>query len=176
KSFYYVPSFRRAFHFVDRKGVQDTLDDMFNQPSGSMKTTIVSLIGMGGAGKTQIALDRYHGLQELGHYYELQEMDKSEGLTLLLGQQGAEENEVLGEQIIELLGQLPLAIDQARAYISQRRLALQEFITEFNIRKADLFKDTPHLWQYQKKSLIGEENMVLNVGTTWEMSLSLLNE
>ncbi|KIJ37186.1 hypothetical protein M422DRAFT_114969, partial [Sphaerobolus stellatus SS14] len=167
---------RRAFHFVDRKGVQDTLDNMFSQPSGSFKTTIVSLIGMGGAGKTQIALDRYHGLQELGQHYMLQEMDKCEGLTLLLGQHWAKENEVLGEKIIELLGQLPLAIDQARAYISRRRLELQDFITEFNIRKADLFKDTPRIWQYRKKSLNGEKDMVLNVGTTWEMSLSLLNE
>ncbi|KIJ50016.1 hypothetical protein M422DRAFT_116747, partial [Sphaerobolus stellatus SS14] len=160
-------------------GVQDTLDDMFSQPSGSMKTTIVSLIGMGGAGKTQIALEYYNDMaavEELGHHFVLQEMEKSEGLTLLLGQQWAEKDEVLGEQIIELLGQLPLAIDQAWAYISRRKLALQDFITEFNIRKADLFKDTPCLWQYQKKSLNGEENMVLNVGTTWEMSLSLLNE
>ncbi|KIJ30078.1 hypothetical protein M422DRAFT_109074, partial [Sphaerobolus stellatus SS14] len=167
---------RRALHFVDRKGVQDTLDNMFSQPSGSLKTTIVSLIGMGGVGKTQIALDRYHGLWELGQHYMLQEMDKCEGLTLLLGQQWSKENEVLGEKIIELLGQLPLAIDQARAYISQRRLALQDFITEFNIQKAELFKDTPHIWQNRTKSLSGEGNVILNVGTTWEMSLSLLNE
>ncbi|KIJ39529.1 hypothetical protein M422DRAFT_110290, partial [Sphaerobolus stellatus SS14] len=272
KSFYYVPS-RRAFHFVDRKGVQDTLDNMFSQPYGSLKTTIVSLIGLGGAGKTQVALEycrrrkdidnyqgifwldatssktiendmrniarqlepecvlendkaavdmvksilsnwtdlwllvfdnldnpseiaaipgffpesgfgsilitsRYHGVQELGQHCLLQEMDEGDGLSLLLGQQYSEEgeeDEVLGKKIIELLGHLPLAIDQARAYISRRRLLPQDFITEFNNRKEELFKATPSIWQYKRKPLNAEEETILNVATTWEMSLSLLD-
>ncbi|KIJ39532.1 hypothetical protein M422DRAFT_116958, partial [Sphaerobolus stellatus SS14] len=188
-SFYYVPSCR-AFHFVDRKGVQDTLDNMFSRRYGALKTTIVSLIGLGGAGKTQVALDRHHGLQELGQHCLLQEMDEGDGLSLLLGQQYSEEDEVLGmllgqeyskedevlgKTIIGLLGHLPLAIDQARAYISRCRLLLQDFITEFNSRKAELFKAIPKIWQYRSKPSNVEEETVLNVATTWEMSLSLLD-
>ncbi|KIJ39618.1 hypothetical protein M422DRAFT_116191, partial [Sphaerobolus stellatus SS14] len=173
-SFYYVPA-RRAFHFVDRKGVQDMLDNMFSQPYGGLKTTIVSLIGLGGAGKTQVALDRYHGLQELGQHCLLQEMDEDDGLSLLLGRQYSKEDEVHGKKIIELLGHLPLAIDQARAYISRCRLLPQDFITEFNSRKAELFKATPTIWQYKSKPSNEEKETVLNVATTWEMSLSLLD-
>ncbi|KIJ50301.1 hypothetical protein M422DRAFT_159868 [Sphaerobolus stellatus SS14] len=268
-SFYYVPT-RRAFHFVDRKGVQDTLDNMFSQPYGGLKTTIVSLIGLGGAGKTQVALEycrrrkeidhyrgifwldasslktignemkniarqleperalenneaavdmvksilsdwtnlwllvfdnldnpsevaaipdffpesafgsilitsRYHGLQELGQHCLLQEMDEDDGLSLLLGQQYSEGDEVLGKKILELLGHLPLAIDQARAYISRCGLHPQHFITGFNTRKKELFKATPSIWQYKCKPLNAEKETVLNVATTWEMSLSLLD-
>ncbi|KIJ23419.1 hypothetical protein M422DRAFT_112599, partial [Sphaerobolus stellatus SS14] len=173
-SFYYVPA-RRAFHFVDRKGVQDTLDNMFSQPDGALKTTIVSLIGLGGAGKTQVALDRYHGLQELGQHCLLQEMDEDDGLSLLLGQQYSKEDEVLGKEILELLGHLPLAIDQARAYITRRGLHPQHFITEFNTRKTELFKATPSIWQYKCKQSNEEKETVLNVATTWEISLSLLD-
>ncbi|KIJ30091.1 hypothetical protein M422DRAFT_117647, partial [Sphaerobolus stellatus SS14] len=174
-SFYYVPASRRALHFVDRKEVQDALDGLFTQSHGALKTTIVSLIGLGGAGKTQVALDRYYGLRELGQHYLLQEMGEHDGLALLLGEQYSEEDEALGREILELLAQLPLAIDQARAYILRRNLPLQDFITEFNIRKVDLFKATPTIWQYKSKPSNAEKETVLNVATTWEMSLSLLD-
>ena len=57
KSFYNVPDSRCASHFVERKGVQDKLDTLFNQHQSAEKTTVISLIGMGGAGKTQVALE-----------------------------------------------------------------------------------------------------------------------
>ncbi|KIJ50252.1 hypothetical protein M422DRAFT_116234, partial [Sphaerobolus stellatus SS14] len=117
---------------------------------------------------------RYRGLQELGQHCLLQEMDEDDGLSLLLGQQYSEEDEVLGKKILELLGHLPLAIDQARAYISRRGLHPQDFITEFNTRKTELFKATPSIWQYKYKQSNAEKETVLNVATTWEMSLSLL--
>ncbi|KIJ50235.1 hypothetical protein M422DRAFT_245477, partial [Sphaerobolus stellatus SS14] len=261
-SFYYVPA-HRAFHFVDRKDVQDTLDYMFSR-TYALKTTIVSLIGLGGAGKTQVALEycrrrkeignyrgifwldasssktigndmkniarklepgcvlenneaavdmvksilsnwtdswllvfdnldspseaaaipdffpesafgsilitsRYHGLQELGQHCLLQEMDEDDGLSLLLGQQYSEEDEVLGKKILELLGHLPLAIDQARAYISRRGLHSQHFITEFNTRKTELFKATPSIWQYKYKQSSAEKETWDNLPRTYRI-------
>ncbi|KIJ40799.1 hypothetical protein M422DRAFT_256222 [Sphaerobolus stellatus SS14] len=106
---------------------------------------------------------RNHGLQELAPHYLLQEMDEHDGLCLLFRRQNSVEDVVLGKQILEILGWLPLAIDQAGAYIAQRKLPLQDFITQFHHRKNVLLRDIPQIWPYQ-----------LSVGTTWEMSLSLL--
>jgi len=68
---------------------------------------------------------RLSGSNELGQSIEMDHMEKEEGLQLLL-------HDELGaaEEILKLLGNLPLAIDQARAYILRRRLGLREFLVE----------------------------------------------
>jgi len=59
-------------------------------------------------------------------------MEKEEGLQLLLRSSGGDTDEVDAvEEILDLLGNLPLAIDQARAYTSKRRLGLRAFLTEY---------------------------------------------
>ncbi|HEV7737970.1 MAG TPA: NB-ARC domain-containing protein, partial [Chlamydiales bacterium] len=267
-----MPDFRRALHFVPRNGIQKKLDELFNAPQSSEETAIISLIGMGGAGKTQIALEycqykrqmyglqkifwidatslesvyldmkniaklldpsrqledanaalkyvkelvsswtdpwlmifdnlddplkfndipslfphsplgailitsRHHGLKELSPYYiPLQEMDEMESFDLLLGHQPSRIEAEPAKQILERLGWLPLALDQARAYISKQAVPLQKFIKEFDERKKTVLQTTPSeaLWPYKRKDSRTEKEQALSVYTTWEMSLLLL--
>lgn len=68
-------------------------------------------------------------------------------------------------QIVNLLGYLPLAINQAGAYIQRRvNFSLSRFIKEYDDRKGLIWSKTPTIWEYQ--------NLVY---TTWEMSFELLD-
>jgi len=128
----------------------------------------------GGIGSILIT-SRYVGSQELGRSIELDRMEKEEGLQLLLPSSGTDREELLAaEQILKQLGYLPLAIDQARAYISRRQLRLGAFINEYERRKKSLMKETPVFWQYRRMLPGIEEHTSLSLFTTWEMSLRLL--
>ena len=63
---------------------------------------------------------RLSGSSELGQSIEVDRMEKEEGLQLLLHASRGDTDEAdAAEEILRLLGNLPLAIDQARAYISK---------------------------------------------------------
>src|SRR5260221_6703024 len=101
-------------------------------------------------------------------------MEKEEGLQLLLRSSTVDTDEMdCAEEILSLLGNLPLGIDQARAYISKRRLGLRAFVTEYERRKRSVMQETPQFWQY-RRMILGKEETPLNLLTTWEMSLPLL--
>jgi tetratricopeptide (TPR) repeat protein len=118
---------------------------------------------------------RYVGSRELGRSIDLDRMEKNEGLQLLLSSLQPDREELLAaEQILTQLGYLPLAIDQARAYISRRQLRLRAFINEYEKRKNSLMKETPTVWQYGRMFPSVEEHTPLSLFTTWEMSLQLL--
>jgi len=114
---------------------------------------------------------RHAGSKELGQSIEFDHTKKGEGLQLLLRSSVVDTDELdAAEQILGLLGHLPLAIDQARAYISKRQLRLRAFVTKYEGRK----QETPQFWQY-RRMLPGKEVVTpLSLLTTWEMSLQLL--
>jgi len=117
---------------------------------------------------------RHAGSKELGQSIELDRMEKEEGLQLLLHSSKGDTDELdAAEEILSLLGNLPLGIDQARAYISKRRLGLRAFVTEYERRKESVMQETPRFWQY-RRMLPGKEETPLSLLTTWEMSLPLL--
>lgn len=68
------------------------------------------------------------------------------------------------------LGYLPLAIDQAGAYISQRNLPLHRFMKHYKDRKEYVLKHTPSLWEYRRKLDDNKDETLLSVFTTWELS------
>jgi hypothetical protein len=118
---------------------------------------------------------RLAGSSELGQSIELDRMEKEEGLQLLLRSPGGDTDEVdAAEEILNLLGNLPLAIDQARAYISKRRLGLRAFVAEYERRKQSVMQETPQFWQYRRMLPGKEKETSLSLLTTWEMSLQLL--
>jgi len=118
---------------------------------------------------------RLTGSKELGQSIELDRMEKEEGLQLLLRSSGGDTDEVdAAGEILSLLGNLPLAIDQARAYISKRRLPLRTFLTEYERRKESVMQETPQFWQYRRMLPGKEKETSLSLFTTWEMSLQLL--
>jgi len=118
---------------------------------------------------------RHARSKELGQSIELDRMEKDEGLQLLLRSSVVDSDELdAAEQILSLLGNLPLAIDQARAYISKRQLRLRAFVTEFERRKQSVMQETPPFWQYRRMLPGKEKETSLSLFTTWEMSLQLL--
>src|SRR5258707_14274233 len=79
---------------------------------------------------------RHAGSKELGQSIDLDRMEKEEGLRLLLRSSVVDTDEhEAAVQILDLLGNLPLAIDQARASISNRQFRLEAFVAEYEIRK-----------------------------------------
>src|SRR6202795_1235323 len=122
-----------------------------------------------------LVTSRYVGSKGLGQSIEVDCMEKEEGLQLLLRSADADSDELAAaEQILTLLGYLPLAIDQTRAYISRRQLPLRDFIVEYQRRKQTILKETPRFWMYRHKRPDTQEETSLSLFTTWEMSLSLL--
>jgi len=100
---------------------------------------------------------RLAGSNELGQSIELDYMEKEEGLQLLLRSPARDTDELdAAEEILSLLGNLPLGIDQARAYISKRRLGLRAFVAEYEKRKQSVMEETPHFWLY-RRMLPGKE-------------------
>jgi hypothetical protein len=96
---------------------------------------------------------RHAGSKELGQSIELDRMEKEEALQLLLHSSGGDTDELdAAEEILSLLGNLPLAIDQARAYVSKRQLHLRAFVTKYETRKQSVMQETPRFWQYRRMS------------------------
>jgi len=118
---------------------------------------------------------RYAGSKELGQSILLDHMKEDEGLQLLLHSSGGDTAEPdAAKEILCLLGDLPLAIDQARAYISTRQLGLRAFVREYERRKLSVMQETPIYWLYQGMLPGEEKETSLSLLTTWEMSLPLL--
>ena len=103
-------------------------------------------------------------------------MEMDEGQELLLHSSQVEAKDVVVvERILGRLGYLPLAIDQVRAYISKQRLSLVDFDGEYEMRKRNFMKETPQIWRYRRAVPGMEEETCLNLLTTWELSLKLLD-
>jgi hypothetical protein len=109
-------------------------------------------------------------LAGLGTVVEVPPMSQKEALSLLYDRVGGAEKfpeqEDYAAKIVDLLGYLPLAIDQAGAYIHRRvNFPLSRFIDEYQERKDLIWSKAPTVWEYKKL-----------VYTTWEMSFELINE
>jgi tetratricopeptide (TPR) repeat protein len=120
-----------------------------------------------------LVTSRYAGTKRLGQAIELDQMVEKEALQLLLGPSGLRTDDTAAKEVLRRLGYLPLAIDQAGAYILKRGLRPKEFLDEFERRKYGIMKETPSYWHY-RSTLPDQDKAPLSLLTTWEMSLSLL--
>lgn len=82
-------------------------------------------------------------------------------------------------KVVETLGRLPLAIDQAAAYIRFTLCSFQNFVQNFCEGKDILLEeDLPEFWEYKRRQKSGQDNtetdQKLGVWTTWQLSLNLL--
>ena len=110
----------------------------------------------------------------LGPTIFISNMLEKEGLDLLFlssGYRRDDDNITEAKRIIQRLGYLALAIDQAGAYIRARSIEFSAFVDHFNNRRAVVLKETPQLWEYRRRKGEAEAEQSLSVATTWELSL-----
>jgi hypothetical protein len=146
----------------------DRPDQMTNIPEFLPQSSIGHLI----------ITSRHQDTQELGSTIPLDAMEEEEALKLLLGcvapSEAAETLLPAAKTVIERLGYLPLAIDQARAYITVHQLPLDRFLLEYESRKVTVMKTTPAFSKYRRSQGSSEQQTTLSVFTTWEMSFEFL--
>jgi hypothetical protein len=100
-------------------------------------------------------------------------MLENEGLELLFRSSGyGKEDDSIAEaeRIIQRLGYLALAIDQAGAYIRALSIDFHTFLDHFNNRRDVILNKTPTLWEYRRKMDEAGAEKSLSVATTWELS------
>jgi hypothetical protein len=140
----------------------------------------------GGLSKNTILVTSRHSLSErLGIAIKLGGFSEDEALELELlrsrcssDSQSEEELEV-GREIVKRLGYLPLAIDQAAAYISIRQLPFKVFLEHYEKRKDVILSHTPaSLWEYRTRGDDATKKSELNLSvlTTWELSFEQIGD
>ena len=120
-----------------------------------------------------ICTSRHRDSERIGPTIEVPAMSIDDGLVLLLSRsknEGTPSNLDEGRLILQQLGGLPLAIDQAASYIKTRRIALSEFRTHFEERKAEVLKHTPQMWEYRKRLADDQSESPISVFTTLELA------
>ncbi|KAL8753800.1 MAG: hypothetical protein Q9184_005311 [Pyrenodesmia sp. 2 TL-2023] len=126
---------------------------------------------------------RHGDLGRLGSLVKIPGMGPEEGVGLLLrgyDSRDIETNFATALEIVERLGYLALAIDQAAAYIRYRRILphqLEKFLNTYETQRERILKYTPSdFWEYSTVQIHREEDQgkAINAFTTWEMSLEQL--
>ena len=128
-----------------------------------------------------IFTSRNRDLGRIGTLLEIPPMTTEEGVMLLLrgyndsGIQKPHKDTALG--IINRLGRLALAIDQAASYIKYKRMPLDrlsDFLVTFKAERSRILSYTPEkFWEYKKVQGEGEAEDI-SAFTTWEMSFQQL--
>ncbi|KAH0534126.1 hypothetical protein FGG08_007284, partial [Glutinoglossum americanum] len=122
---------------------------------------------------------RHADSERLGVTIRVTRMTEHEGLELLLRQSKLEisdDNTMEGRKVIQKLGYLPLAIDQAGAYINARKLPLRLFAEHYDQRKDVVLRHTPSLWEYRRRLGEDKDETLLSVFTTWELSFQQIGK
>ena len=165
--------------------VQDTLRDWkqrwlvvfdnYDNPKDFQSQGIRNYIPHGKNGYI-LFTSRHEDSARLGHQVSVSGMTEKESLDLLLQKTPMNlEEETEGRKIVSLLGHLALALDQAGAYIRARGLPLKDFISHYKRRKRQIFEETPDEWEYRRNVENSEQERILSVFTTWEMSFNLIS-
>ncbi|KAI9759277.1 MAG: hypothetical protein M1840_003498 [Geoglossum simile] len=132
----------------------------------------------GGSGAILVT-SRHSDSERLGVTIRFTRMTEDEGLELLLRQPKLAKNDdniIEGKKIIQKLSYLPLAIDQAAAYINTRKLPLPLFAKHYDERKELVLKHTPPLWEYRKRLGKDKDETLLSVFTTWELTFQQIGK
>jgi hypothetical protein len=117
----------------------------------------------------------------LGMGIRIEALSDEEGVELLLARccsvlPGADERKDC-KAAVKRMGNLALAIDQAAAYISARRLPFACFLQDYEKRKEFILRCIPgSVWEYRQLCDSGDTvNSGLSVLTTWELSFDQLH-
>ena len=109
----------------------------------------------------------------LGKVFEMDSMEEDDSVDLLLHRTRdvpTFQNVEGARAVVHLLGFLPLAVDQAGAYIRARKISFSAFLDHYQNRRAKVLQHTPDLWDYRKKLGEDKNETSFSVYTTWELS------
>jgi tetratricopeptide (TPR) repeat protein len=124
-----------------------------------------------------IVTSRHADSKRLGNTIQVTGMTEDESIDLIFARSELErtrENVCEAKAVVGQLGYLPLAVDQAGAYISAQSLSMSLFSKHYKERKANILKYTPSLTEYRKKLNGSDAETALNVFTTLELSLQAI--
>ena len=108
--------------------------DNFDNPKAFQSHNIQHYIPTVQNGST-LFTSRHTDSERLGHVIRVSKMSEDESVNLLLHQSTSDAERLQGLKIAAMLGYLPLALDQAGAYIRARNLPLQDFESHYRKRK-----------------------------------------
>ncbi|KAI1073950.1 hypothetical protein F5B20DRAFT_574428 [Whalleya microplaca] len=127
-----------------------------------------------------LVTSRSLGLKRIGPKVCVSGMTENEATELLLKQIDATEIETdqsAAADIVRRLGYLPLAIDQAGAYIKAEGILITDFLSHYEQSSREILESVPSLWEYTETapSNDGQKTEVAKtVFTTWNLSFTLL--
>ena len=157
------------------KGPWLVVFDNYDTPKAFQEYSIRNYIPGGRNGRI-LFTSRHEDSARLGYSIDISKMSEEESLELLLQRKPLNEEERFhGHGITSLLGYLALALDQASAYISARKLPLKQFKQEYLERKETILKEIPDEWEYRRSTNDEEKEKVLSVFTTWELSFEQIS-
>lgn len=110
-----------------------------------------------------LVTSRHEDSVNLGEGIQVSPMATDEAVSMLLQRTHVEDTSDAtedAEDIVYHLGHLPLAITQAGAHISSKKIPLHDFLSHYRKMTASVIQQTPEIWKYG-----------LSVFTTWEMSM-----
>jgi tetratricopeptide (TPR) repeat protein len=145
--------------------------DNFDDPKAFYEKPIQNYLPQGGKGFV-IFTSRHADAGRLGYTIKISDMSEQEALELLFRSSHRERhqnNVAEGKKIVRRLGCLPLAVDQAGAYIRER-IEFDSFLYHFDARQAEVLRRIPAVWEYRRKGNDTETEQLLSVATTWELS------
>ncbi|KAK5463787.1 hypothetical protein LTR55_011818 [Exophiala xenobiotica] len=141
---------------------------------------VEQFVPQGGKGDI-LFTSRHRGLGELGTIIDIPPMPDKAGVELLLHRySGISVSGYMSEEstIVNRLGGLALAIDQASAYMACKQLPIDRlsgFLGQYEAQRKKVLQHTAdYFWKYMN---IGEESgrqTAINAFTTWEMSFQQL--
>ncbi|KAI4147729.1 MAG: hypothetical protein LQ340_005415 [Diploschistes diacapsis] len=146
--------------------------DNFDSPRSFEKHDIQHYIPKAKNGRV-LFTSRNTSSERMGYVLRVSGMSEDESLDLLLQRPvpNARERQH-GLEIAAMLGNLPLALDQAGAYIRARNLPLQEFGSHYARRKRMVLEGVPDQWEYRRKLGETEKETLLSVFITCELSFA----
>ncbi|KAK5357506.1 hypothetical protein LTS13_011165, partial [Exophiala xenobiotica] len=143
-------------------------------------SNVEQFVPQGGKGDI-LFTSRHRGLGELGTIIDIPPMPDKAGVELLLHRYaGISVSGYMSEEstIVNRLGGLALAIDQASAYMAYKQLPIDRlsgFLGQYEAQRKKVLQHTAdYFWKYMN---IGEESgrqIAINAFTTWEMSFQQL--
>lgn len=151
--------------------------DNFDQPAAFRDSPIQDAFPPSLHGAIMIT-SRHPDSTRLGIGIHINHMSEDEAVELLFSRSMCVKNPTnltKAKQVVAQLAYLPLAIDQAAAYISVRRIDFAAFQDHYHNRKEIVLRHTPDLWEYRRFSTDAEKENSLSVFTTWDLSVLQLH-